>query len=62
MGYRETMEQIKRTEETLALLKLIAMGQKDAEEGKAIPIEKAFENLRAKIKGHYGRTKLRVGR
>jgi len=37
-----------RTQETLALLKLIAMGRKELAEGKGIPLEDAFKKLKAR--------------
>ncbi len=37
-----------RTQETLALLKLIAMSRKELAEGKGIPVEEAFRRLKAR--------------
>jgi prevent-host-death family protein len=39
-----------RTQETLALLKLIAMSQKEIDEGKHKPARVAFKELRARLK------------
>jgi prevent-host-death family protein len=39
-----------RTQETLALLKLIAMGVKEADEGKALPLAAAFKEIRSRVK------------
>ena len=36
--------------DSLALLKIIALGQKDIEEGKVKPAEKAFGDIRTKLK------------
>ena len=38
------------TQETLALLKILALGQQEVTEGKAVPIVDAVKRLRAKIK------------
>ena len=38
------------TQETLALLKLLALGQQEVTEGKTVPIVDAVKRLRAKIK------------
>jgi prevent-host-death family protein len=39
-----------RTQETLALLRLVAMGQKEIDEGKHQPAREAFKELRARLK------------
>ena len=38
------------TQESLAMLKILAMGQKDVEEGRVEPAEKAFADLREEIR------------
>ena len=38
------------TQETLALLKLLALGQQEVTEGKTVPVADAVKRLRAKIK------------
>jgi prevent-host-death family protein len=38
-----------RTQETLALLKLIAMGRQEIAQGKGVPVAAAFKAIRAKI-------------
>ncbi len=42
MGVRE----YETLQESLALLKILAMGQKDIEEGRTAPMEEAFERIR----------------
>ena len=37
-------------QESLALLKILAMGQKDVEEGRVKPVEQAFADIREKIR------------
>lgn len=37
-------------QESLALLKILAMGQKDVEEGRMEPVEKVFADLREEIR------------
>lgn len=39
-----------RNQETLALLKLLAMGRKQAAEGKTLEIGEAFKRIRARVK------------
>jgi prevent-host-death family protein len=45
-----------RTQETLALLRIVALGRQDAAEGKAVPAEAALRKLRQKLKKKYGET------
>jgi prevent-host-death family protein len=42
-------ESYQRTRDALALLKLVAMGEKDIVEGRTIPQSQVFKQLRAKI-------------
>lgn len=42
-------ESYQRTREALALLKLVAMGEKDIAEGRTIPQSQVFKQLRAKV-------------
>ncbi|HEY1722695.1 MAG TPA: type II toxin-antitoxin system Phd/YefM family antitoxin [Magnetospirillaceae bacterium] len=39
------------TQETLALLKILALGEKDVAEGNLIPAREAFARIRKEIKG-----------
>jgi prevent-host-death family protein len=39
-----------RTQESLALLKILALGRKDMDEGKIKPAEDAFTSIRSRIK------------
>jgi prevent-host-death family protein len=39
-----------RTRETLALLRLLAMGQKQLDEGKALPVDSAFAGIRQRLR------------
>jgi PHD/YefM family antitoxin component YafN of YafNO toxin-antitoxin module len=39
-----------KTQETLALLKLLALGQKDVEAGRTAPLDEVIDRLRAKHK------------
>jgi prevent-host-death family protein len=38
-----------RTQETMAALRLLAMGQKQADEGKAVPVDAAFAGIRKRL-------------
>jgi prevent-host-death family protein len=42
--------EFERTQESLALLKILALGRKDLEAGKVRPAEEAFAGIRAKIR------------
>jgi prevent-host-death family protein len=46
-----------RTQETLALLRLLAMGQQQASEGKAVPAAEAFRRLRRDLEPRGNTTK-----
>ncbi|OYV00709.1 MAG: antitoxin, Phd family protein [Burkholderiales bacterium PBB5] len=37
-------------QETLALLKLLALGERDVEEGRVTPVDEAFASVRAKLR------------
>jgi prevent-host-death family protein len=37
------------TQETLALLKILALGRREAEQGKVVPVAEAFRRVRAKL-------------
>ncbi len=43
--------EFERTRESLALLKILALGRKDLEAGRVVPAKKAFGNVREKIRG-----------
>lgn len=38
-----------RTQETMAALRLLAMGQKQVDEGKAVPVDTAFAGIRKRL-------------
>jgi prevent-host-death family protein len=42
--------EFERTQESLALLKILALGRKDLEAGKVRPAEEVFAGIRAKIR------------
>jgi len=42
--------EFERTQESLALLKILALGRKDLETGKVRPAEEVFAGIRAKIR------------
>lgn len=44
----QSLKEYERTQETLALLKILAMGDKEFDEGKGIPASKVFADLRRK--------------
>lgn len=39
-----------QTQEAIALLKIIGMGQKEIREGKVLPVDEAFRRLREKVR------------
>lgn len=49
-----SVHEYERTQDTLALLKIIAMAEKDIAAGRTIPMEEAFESVRAKLRANYG--------
>ena len=50
----QDIDEYDRIQEALALLKMIAQGQKDVEEGKTIPADRMIEDLDAKIARDFG--------
>jgi prevent-host-death family protein len=46
----QDIHQYEKTQETLAMLKILALGKKEAEEGKFQPIDEAFEEVRKVVK------------
>lgn len=46
----QDIRQYEKTQETLAMLKILALGKKEAEEGKFQPIDEAFEEARKMAK------------
>ncbi|ABQ25687.1 type II toxin-antitoxin system Phd/YefM family antitoxin [Geotalea uraniireducens] len=46
----QDLREYEKTGESLALLKILAMGQKDVEEGKTRPFRTAFADIRSGIK------------
>ena len=45
-----SMHDYERTQETLALLKMLAMARDDARSGRAVPMEEAFDQVRERIR------------
>jgi len=46
----QDIDSYEQTQETLALLKILALSQKDVEEGKVHPIETSFARIRRRVK------------
>ena len=46
----QDIRQYERTQESLALLKILALGKKEAEEGKRQPMDEAFDEVRKILK------------
>jgi len=46
----QDIRQYEKTQETLALLKILALGKKEEEEGRSQPIDEAFENVKRAVK------------
>lgn len=44
-----------KTQETLALLKILALGRKQVAEGKTVPAREAIERMRAEMRAKYAR-------
>jgi prevent-host-death family protein len=44
------IRQYEKTQESLAMLKILALGKKDAEEGKFQPLDEAFDEVRKILK------------
>ncbi len=45
----QDVESYEKTQETLALLKILALGKRQIEEGKTVPAREAIEKLRASL-------------
>ncbi len=43
------IDDYEQTQETLAMLKILALGRKDVEEGNVTPVRQAFDELRDRI-------------
>ncbi len=50
----QDMVEYERNQESLALLKLLALGTKDVEQGRLIPARRAFAGLRRRLKNGPG--------
>lgn len=50
----QDIDEYERIQEALALLKMVAQGHKELEEGKTIPANEVFKELDAKIKQDFG--------
>jgi prevent-host-death family protein len=46
----QDIRQYEKTQESLAMLKILALGRKDAEEGKFQPMDEAFDEVRKILK------------
>jgi prevent-host-death family protein len=46
----QDIRQFEKTQETLAMLKILALGRKEAEEGRFQPIDDAFEEVKRTVK------------
>lgn len=46
----QDIRQYEKTQESLAMLKILALGKKEAEEGKARPMDEAFDEVRKILK------------
>ncbi len=46
----QDIRQYEKTQESLAMLKILALGKKEAEEGKAQPMDEAFGEVRKALK------------
>jgi prevent-host-death family protein len=47
----QDIESYEQTQETLALLKILALGNKEVEEGKVTPVREAFAQIRRRARG-----------
>lgn len=47
----QDIESFERTEETLALLKILALGQREVEEGRVEPADRVLARLRKRVEG-----------
>lgn len=50
----QDIDEYERIQEALALLKMVAQGQKEFDEGKTIPADEVFKELEAKIDQDFG--------
>jgi len=50
----QDISQYEKTQESLALLKMLALGKKEAEEGKFQPMDEAFSEVRKLLKEQNG--------
>ena len=48
----KSIESYEQTQETMALLKILALGSRQIEEGKVQPVGDAIQRLRGRNKGH----------
>jgi ABC-type Fe2+-enterobactin transport system substrate-binding protein len=46
----QDIRQYEETQESLAMLKILTLGKKEAEEGKAQPMDEAFDEVRKTLK------------
>ena len=46
----QDIESYEKTQETLALLKILAMGERQIKEGKTVPVEEAMKRVRARTR------------
>ncbi len=46
----QDIRQYEKTQESLAMLKILALGKKEAEEGRAQPMDEAFDEARKTLK------------
>lgn len=46
----QNIRQYEKTQESLAMLKILALGKKEAEEGRAQPMDEAFDEARKTLK------------
>ena len=46
----QDIQSYEETQETLSLLKILALGEAEANRGETVPADKAFEDLRQKLK------------
>lgn len=43
-----------RTQETLAMLKIVALAEEDIKAGRTVPVEEAFDQVRDNLRAKYG--------
>lgn len=49
-----SVHEYERTQDTLALLRIIALAEKDIEAGRTVPADEAFEQVRRDLRAKYG--------